>query len=195
MNAPRTVAILDAGDIRRCLTRIAHEILERNRGSEDLAVIGIQTGGVPIARRLASLLRQIDGHPVPCGVLDARAHRDDIAERGQPESIDTDIPFDIADKVVVLVDEVLYTGRTIRAAMDALVEIGRPQVIQLAVLIDRGHRELPIRPDFVGRNIPTHRLERVCVEIGVDSDDRVYIERPCDANGNGIVAEGGRHDD
>jgi pyrimidine operon attenuation protein/uracil phosphoribosyltransferase len=177
MSDDRFVTILDADDIRRALTRMSHEILERNRGSEGLVLVGIRSGGVPIAQRLAHLLHRIDDRPIPCGELDVGAHRDDLAERGEPDHVDTDVPFDITGRVVILADEVLYTGRTVRAAMDALMDLGRPEAIQLAVLVDRGHRELPIRADFVGRNVPSARHETVRVVLD-GGEDRVVIQRP-----------------
>ncbi|MFQ6096785.1 MAG: bifunctional pyr operon transcriptional regulator/uracil phosphoribosyltransferase PyrR [Armatimonadota bacterium] len=168
--------ILDGADIRRATTRIAHEILERNRGAEGLALIGIRTRGIPLARRLAEALERIEGVPVPVGTLDVRPHRDDVDAR-EVSSTETSIPFDVTGKTVVLVDEVLYTGRTVRAALDALCELGRPRGIQLAVLVDRGHRELPIRPDFVGKNLPTSRKEYVRVYLSeLDGRDEVAIE-------------------
>jgi len=173
---PGTVTILDADDVRRALTRMAHEILEANRGSQDLALVGILSGGVPIAERLGQLIHRFDGRPVPTGRLDATAHRDDVERGAETTPTRTEIPFEITDRVIILVDEVLYTGRTARAAMDALMDLGRPRAIQLAVLIDRGHRELPIRPDFVGRNVPTSRDEHVNVVLGPDGD-AVFIQR------------------
>ena len=169
--------VLDADRISRSLTRIAHEIVERNRGVDDLALVGIRTRGVPLARRLAHLLRDISHHDVPTGALDITLYRDDLmrtAVGAQPQIRKTEIPFSIDDKRILLVDDVLYTGRTIRAALDALIEFGRPKVIQLVVLVDRGHRELPIRPDYVGKNLPTRRDEQVDVsENGVVIGDVV----------------------
>lgn len=165
--------VMDDGDISRALKRVAHEILERNRGSEQLAVIGIHTLGVPLAARLSEIIAEIEG-PVPFGSLDIGLHRDDLAVRPTPTLRGTDIPFDIDAKVVVLVDDVLYTGRTIRSALDALADIGRPAAVQLAVLVDRGHRQLPIRADFVGKNLPTSEKERVTVAL--DPDAGVWIE-------------------
>jgi pyrimidine operon attenuation protein/uracil phosphoribosyltransferase len=167
---------MDATDIRRALTRIAHEILERNRGAEGLALIGVHTRGVPMAHRLGALIAQIEGTPVSVGELDIGWHRDD---RPRPDTASrTSIDFSIAGQRVILVDEVLFTGRTCRAALDALVEHGRPSSVQLAVLVDRGHREVPIRPDYVGKNLPTSRQERVSVRLSdVDGEDAVYLER------------------
>lgn len=175
----RASQIMEAADIRRALTRIAHEILERNKGAAGLAVVGVRTRGVPLAHRLAGLIAQIEGQPVAVGELDIAAHRDDRPQPARPPA--TRIDFDIAGRKVVLVDEVLYTGRTVRAALDALMEHGRPACVQLAVLVDRGHRELPIRADYVGKNIPTSRRERVRVHLSdTDGDEGVYIERPAE---------------
>jgi len=168
--------ILDEGDIRRATRRIAHEILERNRGAQDLVLVGIRTRGIPFAQRLAQVIAEIEGVQVPVGRLDVRPHRDDVAPDEHLQA-ETDIGFDVTGKRVVLVDEVLYTGRTVRAAMDALCELGRPQQVQLAVLVDRGHRELPIRPDYVGRNLPTARQEYVRVYLAeTDGRDGVVID-------------------
>jgi len=175
-NGQRVRSVMDAGDIRRATLRITHEVLERNRGADDLAIIGIRTRGAPLGRRLAKTASQIEGVPVPFGVLDIRPHRDDVP-RGSAAEAESDIPFDVSGKKLVLVDEVLYTGRTVRAAMDAICELGRPAAMQLAVLVDRGHRELPIRPDFVGRNLPTSRNEYVRVYLSeIDGRDEVAIE-------------------
>jgi pyrimidine operon attenuation protein/uracil phosphoribosyltransferase len=163
----------------RTLTRIAHEILERNRGVEELALVGIRTRGVPLAKRLARAIREINGHEIPTGALDITLYRDDLmrtAVGAQPVIRKTEIPFSIDDKRILLVDDVLYTGRTIRAALDALIEFGRPRVIQLVVLVDRGHRELPIKADYVGKNLPTARTQSVQVHlIEVDGRDEVEI--------------------
>ena len=170
--------VLDAQDIRRAITRIAHEILERNRGTDDLVIVGIHTRGVPLAHRLAEQISRIEGTQVSVGELDISLHRDDAGERPQPGVRPTRIPVDLANRRVVLVDEVIFTGRTVRAAMDALVEHGRPACIQLAALIDRGHRELPIRPDYIGKNLPTARAERVLVRMTeVDGADTVSVIR------------------
>ena len=170
-------AVLDAGDIRRAVTRIAHEILERNRGANDVVLVGIANRGDHLARRLAGEVERIEGTSVPVGVLDITFYRDDIGLRAEaPEVHETRIPFDITRRTVVLVDDVLFTGRTIRAAMDALVDFGRPRAIQLAVLIDRGHRELPIRPDYVGKNVPTRLDEDVRVRLTEsDGEDAVMV--------------------
>ena len=167
--------IMDAEDIARAMTRIAHEVLERNHGTEDLVLVGIRTRGVPLAQRIAAKIEQIEGQKVPVGSLDITLYRDDLMTR-QPVVRKTEIPFDMTGKRIVLVDEVIYTGRTIRAALDALIDFGRPACIQLAVLIDRGHRELPIRPDYVGKNVPTSRAERIkCRLHESDNEESVYI--------------------
>lgn len=168
--AKSETAILDEAGIGRAVTRIAHEILEYNKGSENLALIGIRTGGDHLASLLRSRIKDIEGADVPLGDVDITMYRDDLAARGNLPIGKTDIPFNLNDMNVVLVDDVLYTGRTIRSAMDALMDFGRPKTIQLAVLIDRGHRELPIRADYVGRNVPTAREEEVKV---VFSDDNL----------------------
>ena len=170
---------LDADRMGRTLTRIAHEILERNRGVEELALVGIRTRGVPIAKRLAKAIHEINGHEIPTGALDITLYRDDLmrtAVGAQPVIRKTEIPFSIDDRRILLVDDVLYTGRTIRAALDALIEFGRPRVIQLVVLVDRGHRELPIKADFVGKNLPTSRTQSVQVHLmEIDGRDEVEI--------------------
>jgi pyrimidine operon attenuation protein/uracil phosphoribosyltransferase len=174
--------VLDEAALDRALTRIAHEILERNGGAKDLAFVGLRTRGVTLAQRLASKLATIDGTTVPVGTLDITLYRDDLDMRGAPVIRGTDIPFSIKNKTVVLVDDVLYTGRTVRAALDALIDLGRPMMIQLAILIDRGHRELPIRPDFIGKNLPTSKRESVAVRLREhDGEDRVVIEEPEEA--------------
>jgi len=169
--------LLDSGEVRRVLTRIAHEILERNKGAGRVALIGTAARGDDLARRLAREIATIEGIEVPVGSLDITFYRDDIGMRAEaPEVHETRIDFDITDTTVVLVDDVLFTGRTIRAAMDALVDFGRPQAIQLAVLVDRGHRELPIRADYVGKNVPTRKDEEVQVRIAeVDGEDSVVV--------------------
>jgi pyrimidine operon attenuation protein / uracil phosphoribosyltransferase len=170
--------LLDAATIRRTLTRVAHEIAERNDPSTEVLLVGIQDSGVPLARRLAVLLESIWGHPVPTGALDISMHRDDLDGRVAPTLHPTEIPFDITGRTVVLVDDVLFSGRTIRAAMDSLTDFGRARQIQLAVLVDRGHRELPIRADFVGKNIPTAATDRVRVELAeLHGKDAVTLER------------------
>jgi len=171
--------VLDADDISRIVRRISHEILERNKGSGDMTLVGIRTRGVFLARRLAGTIEKIEGGVVEVGELDVSFYRDDIATRGSAAAVGvTQIDFDINDKQVVIVDDVLFTGRTIRAAMDALMDFGRPRSVQLAVLVDRGHRELPIRADFVGKNIPTAKNQNVQVVLD-ESDgktDEVVIE-------------------
>ena len=166
--------------LARSLTRIAHEIVERNRGIEELALVGIRERGVPIARRIATQLLEITGRQVPTGALDITLYRDDLMRQAvgpQPLVRSTDIPFDLDDRVILLVDDVLYTGRTIRAALDALIDFGRPKAIQLVVLVDRGHRELPIKADYVGKNVPTSRRESVQVRLEeVDGHDEVVIQ-------------------
>ncbi len=172
--------VMDAERMTRTLSRIAHEILERNRGVEEMAFIGIRARGVPLAERLAGLVREITGVEVPTGTLDITLYRDDLMRHAvgpQPVIRRTDIPFSIDNRLILLVDDVLFTGRTIRAALDALIDFGRPRAIQLIVLIDRGHRELPIRADYVGRNIPTSRSQSVHVRLaGTDGRDEVEVE-------------------
>jgi pyrimidine operon attenuation protein/uracil phosphoribosyltransferase len=172
---PRTV--LDASDISRALTRISHEILERNSGAESLVLLGIPTRGVALAHRLGARISAVEGRTVPTGSLDVTMYRDDISLKPARALEHTDIPqTGIDDQVVVLVDDVLFSGRTIRAALDALNDIGRPRAVQLAVLVDRGHRELPIRADYVGKNLPTSLVERVSVHLTeYDGGDAVLI--------------------
>ncbi len=169
--------IMTEEEIRRALTRIAHEIVERNHGCDGLVFIGMHTRGVPLARRIAATIRGFEGVDIPVGSLDIGLYRDDLSYLElQPNLRPSDIPFDIAGKRVILVDDVLYTGRSTRAAMDALIDLGRPQYIQLAVLVDRGHRELPIRPDYVGKNLPTSKKEEVKVQLEeVDGKTEVAI--------------------
>jgi pyrimidine operon attenuation protein/uracil phosphoribosyltransferase len=169
--------LMSAEDIQRALVRVAHEIVERNKGAKDLVLVGMQTRGVPLARRLAATIQDLEGISVPVGSLDISLYRDDLSSLSlKPTVHRTDVPVDVTDKQIVLVDDVFYTGRSIRAAMDALIDLGRPQSIQLAVLVDRGHRELPIRADYVGKNIPTSKNEEIKVEIKeVDGEDRVII--------------------
>jgi pyrimidine operon attenuation protein / uracil phosphoribosyltransferase len=175
---PERVVILNADIIQRVLTRIAHEIAERNDQSRVVTLVGVQSGGVYLAQRLAALLREIWGHAVPTGSLDVSMHRDDVGQQPAPKVHPTVIPFDVTDKTVVLVDDVLFRGRTTRAAMDALNDFGRPRRIQLAVLVDRGHRELPIKADFVGKNVPTSLHERIEVRLKEDAgEDAVYLEK------------------
>jgi pyrimidine operon attenuation protein/uracil phosphoribosyltransferase len=170
--------VMEPDDIRRALTRIAHEVLERDKGVSDVVLVGIADRGDDLARRLAREIQRIERVEIPVGVLDITFYRDDIGMRAEaPEVHETRIPFDVSGTTVVLVDDVLYTGRTIRSAMDALMDLGRPRKIQLAVLVDRGHRELPIRADFVGKNVPTSRADDVRVMIAeIDGQDGVVVE-------------------
>ncbi|HEY1914771.1 MAG TPA: bifunctional pyr operon transcriptional regulator/uracil phosphoribosyltransferase PyrR [Streptosporangiaceae bacterium] len=170
-------AVLDPADIGRAVTRIAHEILEKSRGAEGLVLLGIPTRGVPLAERLAGLMRQVEGHPVPVGSIDITMYRDDLRLRPTRALGRTDMPpAGIDGKTVVLVDDVLYSGRTVRAALDALGDLGRPRAVRLAVLVDRGHRELPIRADYVGKNLPTSQSEVVRVLLReVDGQDAVLL--------------------
>ncbi|MEW6246102.1 MAG: bifunctional pyr operon transcriptional regulator/uracil phosphoribosyltransferase PyrR [Nitrospirota bacterium] len=174
---PQERPVMDAGDIARALTRIAHEILERNKGTKELALVGIRTGGVHLAHRLARRILDIEGAQVPIGELDITLYRDDLALRkDQPVLRKTSVPFNISDLKIVLVDDVLFTGRTTRAAMDGLIDLGRPAEIQLAVLVDRGHRQLPIKANYIGKNIPTSRDEIVKVLLEEEGEeDRVVI--------------------
>ena len=171
--------VLDEQAIRRALTRIAHEIIERNKGIENCLLVGIKTRGIYLANRLAERIKQIEGNPIPVGEVDITLYRDDLTMKtpnSEPMIHGSSIPVDIKDQTIILVDDVLYTGRTVRAAMDAIMDIGRPSLIQLAVLVDRGHRELPIRADFVGKNIPTSSSEVIVVELNeVDPIDQVSI--------------------
>ena len=173
-----TATVMTADDVRRAVTRIAHEILERNDGPQGVDLVGIADRGDDLARRVAGEIERIGGAAVPVGVLDITFYRDDIGLRAEaPEVRETRIGFDVSGATVVLVDDVLYTGRTIRSAMDALMDLGRPRAIQLAVLVDRGHRELPIRPDYVGKNLPTSRSERIAVNLAeIDGVDQVVLE-------------------
>ena len=169
--------LMDEQGVRRALTRISHEIVEKNKGVEDIVLVGIRTRGVPIAKRLADMIEQIEGVHPPVGILDITLYRDDLSTLSyQPIVRPTTMPVDIDRKVIVLVDDVLYTGRTIRAALDAIMDMGRPQSIKLAVLVDRGHRELPIRADFVGKNVPTASRESIAVLVNeLDGEERVVI--------------------
>jgi pyrimidine operon attenuation protein/uracil phosphoribosyltransferase len=171
--------ILDAKQISRALTRIAHEILEQNAGAESLAIIGILTRGAHLAKRIAAIIKKLEGVEVPVGLMDIGLYRDDVHSKlEQPIVQRTDILFPVANKNIILVDDVLYTGRTIRAALDQIVDFGRPRTVQLAVLVDRGHRELPIKADFVGVNIPTSRKDQVVLEVvEKEGTDRVFVVR------------------
>lgn len=177
------IRVLDAASIDRLLTRIAHEILERNKSLKGIGLVGIRARGVPLAQRLAQRLGAIEGHPPPVGLLDINLYRDDLSRiADHPVLRRTEIPYELDDAIVILVDDVLFTGRTVRAALDALMDLGRPRQIQLAVLVDRGHRELPVRADYVGKNLPTAESERVDVRLlETDGADEVVI----------VKAEGG----
>lgn len=169
--------LVDGDGIRRALTRIAHEIVEKNKGTNNLVVIGIRTRGVPLAKRLAKKINDFEGVEIPVGILDITLYRDDLSMVAQQPIVHkTEIPFDIDGKNVILVDDVLYTGRTVRSALDALVDLGRPLAIQLAIVVDRGHRELPIRADYVGKNIPTSEEEVVSVNLKeIDGQDSILL--------------------
>ncbi len=173
--------LMDADRMARTLTRIAHEIVERNRGLSDVALVGIRTRGVPLAKRLAANLREITGDTVPVGALDITLYRDDLMRHAvgpQPLVRRTEIPFSIDERRILLVDDVLYTGRTVRSGLDALIDFGRPKAIQLVVLVDRGHRELPIKADYVGKNVPTSSTESIHVRLQeIDGEDQVLIEK------------------
>src|SRR5438128_11355553 len=174
--------LLGADDIRRAVARLAHEVVERNEGVQSLVLVGLRTRGIPLARRLQQRILEFEGAEVPLGELDITLYRDDVHQRAPRSLSPTSIPVDISDKTVVLVDDVLYTGRTIRAALDALIDLGRPKAIQLLCLVDRGHRELPIRPDYVGKNVPTSRLEKIAVRLEeVDGVDEVVLIQPVGA--------------
>lgn len=179
--------VLEAADIDRALTRIAHEIVEHARGAEDVVVLGIPTRGVELARRIGARISEISGHEIPVGSLDVTMYRDDLGQGPARALEHTDLPADGVDgKLVVLVDDVLFSGRTVRAALDALSDLGRPRSVQLAVMVDRGHRELPIRADYVGKNLPTSLVERVSVHTaGVDGVDEVVIQTSTDAQAEG----------
>lgn len=170
--------IMDEQAIRRALIRVSHEIIEKNKGVGKVVLVGIRTRGVPLAERLAAEIEKIEDVKVPVGILDITLYRDDLSTLGyQPVVHQTQIPLDISGKKIILVDDVLYTGRTVRSALDAVIDIGRPELIQLAVLVDRGHRELPIRADYVGKNVPTSRKEIVSVQLNdVDGTDKVVIK-------------------
>jgi pyrimidine operon attenuation protein/uracil phosphoribosyltransferase len=181
--------VMTAEDIRRTLARIAHQIIERNKGSNELILVGLRTRGVPLAKRLADSIEQYEKSKLLVGALDFSLYRDDINGNGAKKAPRTDIPADINDKPVVLVDDVLYTGRSIRAAMDALIDLGRPRSIQLAILIDRGHREMPIRADYVGKNIPSARHEDIQVRLlETDGRDEVAIVSPLNNNTAAVQA-------
>jgi pyrimidine operon attenuation protein/uracil phosphoribosyltransferase len=177
MNLREKATILDRDGIRRALIRIAHEIIERNKGVEDVVLIGIRRRGVPLALRLAENIRRIEGSAVSVGFLDITLYRDDLTQLGyHPRLYRTEVPFSVTERNVILVDDVLYTGRTVRAAMDAIMDLGRPRSIQMVALIDRGHRELPVRADYVGKNVPTSSREVVSVQIEeIDGQEQVVI--------------------
>lgn len=170
--------LMDTQAIKRALTRISHEIIEKNQGIKNVVLVGIRTRGVPLSERIANEIEKIEGTKVPVGVLDITLYRDDLSTLAyQPVVHSTQMPVDITDKTIILIDDVLYTGRTIRAALDALIDMGRPKVIQLAVLVDRGHRELPIRADYVGKNVPTSSKEVVSVQIStIDKIEQVVLK-------------------
>lgn len=175
----RAWSVLDDLDVKRALARIAHEIVEHNRGSGELVLVGIHRRGVPLAERIGKRIGEIEGTPPPVGALDVSFYRDDVNIRRPEHVSQTDFPFDVTGKTVVLVDDVLFTGRTVRAAIDALVDFGRPKLVRLAVLVDRGHRELPIRADFIGKNIPTSRAQEVRVHVDeTDGEDSVVVVDP-----------------
>ena len=187
MPEPGHKQLLGADDIRRAIARLAHEVVERNEGVQSLVLVGLRTRGIPLAYRLQERIREFEGEEVPLGELDITLYRDDVHQRAPRPLSRTSIPVPIEDKTVLLVDDVLYTGRTIRAALDALIDLGRPRAIQLVCLIDRGHRELPIRPDYVGKNVPTSRHEKVAVHLEeVDGVDEVVLM------GSGIWDRGSR---
>jgi pyrimidine operon attenuation protein/uracil phosphoribosyltransferase len=170
--------IIDAEGLRRIITRIAHEIVERNKGTQDLVLVGVRRRGVPLAQRIAAKIKEFEGSEVPQGAVDITLYRDDLSTVGErPVVGTTDMPGDLTGKTVVLVDDVLYTGRTTRAALDAIMDIGRPRAIQLAVIVDRGHRELPIRADYVGKNVPTSKREIIGVRVqDIDGEECVVIK-------------------
>src|SRR5437868_8028322 len=179
MPEPGQKQLLGADDIRRAIARLAHEVVERNGGVDSVVLVGLRTRGIPLARRLSRCIADFEGARLPLGELDITLYRDDVHQRAPRNLSPTSIPVDISDKTVILVDDVLYTGRTIRAALDALIDLGRPRAIQLVCLIDRGHRELPIRPDYVGKNVPTSRHEKVAVRFEeVDGVDEVVLIQP-----------------
>ena len=179
MSEPGYKQLFGADDIRRAIARLAHEVVERNEGVDNLVLVGLRTRGIPLARRLQERIHEFEGELVPLGELDITLYRDDVHQTVPRTLSPTSIPVDIGNKTVVLVDDVLYTGRTIRAALDALIDLGRPRAIQLVCLVDRGHRELPIRPDYIGKNVPTSRHEKVAVRLEeIDGVDEVVLIQP-----------------
>ena len=181
-NEPGRKKLLGADDIRRAVARLAHEVVERNEGVQSLVLVGLRTRGIPLARRVKQRILEFEGAEVPLGELDITLYRDDVHQRAPRSLSPTQIPVDISNKTVILVDDVLFTGRTIRAALDALIDLGRPKAIQLLCLVDRGHRELPIRPDYVGKNVPTSRHEKIAVRLEeVDGVDEVVLIQPVGA--------------
>lgn len=175
MDFAEKAVIMDADEMNRAVRRMAHEIVEANKGTVDLVLLGIQRRGVSMARMLEEAIRQIEGHAVPRGALDITFYRDDLSTLGPaPQVSSTEMPFDVTGKIIILVDDVLYTGRTVRAALDVIMDWGRPAAIRLAVLVDRGHRELPVRPDFVGKNVPTSQKEIIKVKV-TEFDDKEEV--------------------
>jgi len=177
MNFVEKAVIMNSGEMARAIKRMAHEVVEANKGVANLVLLGVQRRGVPLARRLGDAIRQVEGKEVPSGALDITFYRDDLSKLGpSPQVSSTEMPFDVNEKIIILVDDVLYTGRTVRAALDVIMDWGRPQAIRLAVLVDRGHRELPIRPDFVGKNVPTSQKEIIKVKIKeIDGAEEVVV--------------------
>ncbi len=175
MNFNEKAVIMNAREMARAVKRMAHEIIEANKGIDNLVLLGVQRRGVSVAKQLAEAIKQVEGTDVPQGSLDITFYRDDLSQLGpSPQVSSTDMPFNVAEKIVILVDDVLYTGRTVRAALDVIMDWGRPQAIRLAVLVDRGHRELPIRPDFVGKNVPTSQREIIKVKV-MEFDDKEEV--------------------
>ncbi|MBE0564474.1 MAG: bifunctional pyr operon transcriptional regulator/uracil phosphoribosyltransferase PyrR [Krumholzibacteria bacterium] len=177
MSFNEKAVIMNAGEMARAVKRMAHEVVEANKGVDNLVLLGVQRRGVPLAKRLGEAIRQVEGREVPSGALDITFYRDDLSRLGPaPQVSSTEMPFDVNEKIIILVDDVLYTGRTVRAALDVIMDWGRPQAIRLAVLVDRGHRELPIRPDFVGKNVPTSQREIIKVRIKeIDGTEEVVV--------------------
>jgi pyrimidine operon attenuation protein/uracil phosphoribosyltransferase len=175
MSFAEKAVIMNAKEMNRAIKRMAHEIVEANKGIDDLVVLGVQRRGVTLAKMVAEAIKQVEGHDVPQGALDITFYRDDLSKLGPaPQVASTEMPFDVNEKIIILVDDVLYTGRTVRAALDVIMDWGRPQAIRLAVLVDRGHRELPIRPDFVGKNVPTSQREIIKVKVK-EFDDKQEV--------------------